>query len=98
MPTPITRFRCDHCKKHYSINSDAKRHEAQCFFNPEVKSCVTCNHASIKEVADNEGRVEYSYGYCFVLSKQIFRKGYPVKRCSGWEEIVYDENGDSNEW
>lgn len=38
----VTRYKCDHCAKVLSQKSSMKKHEKDCFFNPESKSCVSC--------------------------------------------------------
>lgn len=96
MPTPITRFKCNHCKTSYASKYDAAKHEKQCFFNPDAKSCITCNRAEIKEVRDNEGNVEDSFGYCFRLNRQIFCKGSAIRNCWGWEAVKYTEHEGEN--
>lgn len=81
MPTPITRFKCNHCKRHYSINSDARKHENRCLYNPENKSCGSCL-ASISSIS----------GWCNKLEREIFVSGKPVRDCPEWKEIEFAED------
>lgn len=48
MPVTVTAFTCQFCPRRRAFlqKSNAKRHERQCFFNPESKACVTCKHFS----------------------------------------------------
>lgn len=47
MPIPITRFKCIYCKNTYSTNRYATKHESNCFFNKEQRSCVTCKYFNL---------------------------------------------------
>jgi len=78
MPTPITRFKCDYCKRHYSIKSDAVRHEKQCFWNPANKSCVTCSNLTID-------------GNCLFTQQPAFSKGHSVHDCKDWIEGSFED-------
>ena len=83
MPKQVTRFQCDHCKKKtYASKYAAITHEKQCFFNPEVKSCITCNNASEKDIGDCDIR-----SWCYETNKEIFRKHCAVKHCPYWQAI-----------
>jgi hypothetical protein len=78
VPTPITRFKCDFCKKHYSIKSDAVKHENGCLCNPANKSCSTCNNAISNT--------------CCVDGKTIYVRGNVIRDCMNWIEIELDED------
>jgi hypothetical protein len=75
MPTPITRFKCNYCKTHYSCNKDVLKHEKRCFCNPDNKSCSTCSfsHPGIS--------------WCDKLEENIYVPGSPIRDCLDWEEI-----------
>lgn len=79
MPTPITRYKCQFCKKHYSTSYDTAKHEKKCFSNPVNKSCSTCNNAF------------YSDSTCLKYNKLIYVPGCGIKNCEGWEAIQYEE-------
>lgn len=81
----ITKYKCDFCKRSYVSKYKAKEHENKCFFNPDVKSCVTCKHKDIKEFLDNEGYPYDAVDWCFKMNHEIFRKGYVIKHCVGWK-------------
>jgi hypothetical protein len=39
----IKAYKCEHCmKKVYQSKSSANKHEKQCWWNTEVKACMTC--------------------------------------------------------
>lgn len=40
----VKRYQCDHCNKVLAKKSAMVKHETICFFNPESRSCVTCEH------------------------------------------------------
>lgn len=82
----ITKYKCDFCKRSYINKYKAREHEKRCFFNPAVKSCVTCKHKDIKSTFDEEGNCIDATNWCFVMEHEIFRKGYPVKHCIGWQQ------------
>jgi hypothetical protein len=84
MPTPITRFKCDFCKKHYSIKGDATKHEKKCFHNPANKSCGSCGN-------------RYSNGFgawCQKSETKIFVPGNPIRNCLDWMEIEFNEDSE----
>ena len=82
----ITKYKCDFCKRSYVSKYKVKEHENKCFFNPAVKSCVTCRNEDIKSTFDEEGHCIDAMNWCFVMGHEIFRKGYLVKHCIGWQE------------
>lgn len=90
MPTAVTRYKCDHRDKHYSTKWNSKRHEDSCFFNPAVKSCVTCDWS-----IDPAFHEEISTDYCKKMKREIFMRGKSVLKCPGWapkvQEVVDDE-------
>lgn len=82
MPRPITRYQCVHCnKKVYANKSRTARHERECFYNPENKSCITC-----KNMTDDEHGA-----FCEVHEKEVLVHGSPIKNCEAWQEITYDD-------
>ena len=41
----IKAYKCEHClKKIYQSKSAAKKHENICWWNEEVKACMTCEN------------------------------------------------------
>ena len=63
----------------------AREHESKCFFNPAVKSCVTCRHNNIKAIFDEEGNCTNIISWCYVMERVPFWNGYPIKHCTGWQ-------------
>jgi hypothetical protein len=84
MPTPITRFKCDFCKRHYSTKPDAVKHEKLCLKNPANKSCSTCNNTFIDT--------------CSIDGKKIYVNGNPIRNCEDWKEIEFAENEDTEDF
>jgi hypothetical protein len=39
----ISAYSCEFCNKIYSKKSTCKAHEQKCFFNPNTKSCASCD-------------------------------------------------------
>lgn len=75
MPSLITRFKCDHCKRHYSTKQNAIRHEKGCLYNPANKSCSTCGNRT----AD----------WCDLNLMPVFVHGLPIRNCMDWTEISF---------
>lgn len=75
----VTRYQCEHChKRHYKSRAAAKVHEKNCFHNPAVRSCATCENAH----GDR----------CSMRGIQIFQKLESIMFCRSWkEEIIPDE-------
>jgi len=71
MPKEITRHKCNYCKKMYASKYAAINHEKQCFFNPEVKSCVTCGNLTTS-------------ANCAITQRLAFSKGHPIRDCKDW--------------
>jgi hypothetical protein len=79
MPTPITRFKCEYCrKKSYASIYSARDHEKTCFWNPEVRSCVTCSNLTVD-------------GNCLFTQQPAFSKGHPVYSCKDWIEGSFED-------
>ncbi len=76
MPSLITRFKCDHCKRHYSTKYDAAKHERGCLYNPANKSCSTCGNRTDS--------------FCDLHLIPVFVHGLPIRDCAGWMEETFD--------
>jgi len=87
----IVKYKCDFCKRSYISKYKAREHESKCFFNPVVKSCVTCKHKDTKAIYDNTGLYIDAKGWCFKTEQEIFRKGHVIKDCAGWEREEDDD-------
>jgi len=45
MPKRIEAYECEYCKKKVTrTKGGMKQHEKKCFWNPESKSCMTCEN------------------------------------------------------
>ena len=45
MTHEITKHQCDFCGRNYSKRGQAVKHETElCFWNPDTRSCVTCEN------------------------------------------------------
>lgn len=87
MPEQIIRYRCIHClKKAYASKYDAIKHERRCFFNPDSRSCVTCENATTKVIYDSDDCIEDIKDWCNETNREIYLKGYPIKHCSSWKQ------------
>lgn len=39
----VIRYQCEYClKKVYQNKSSARKHEKNCWWNPDIKACMTC--------------------------------------------------------
>ena len=46
----ITAYQCEYCKKKIlKSKSGMRSHEKKCFWNPETRSCMTCNNYTTGE-------------------------------------------------
>ena len=80
MPREIIRFQCIHCnKKVYASKYKIRDHEKICFFNPDVKSCITCNNMRACDYCDTGS-------WCSAYDKEVLVKGSPINNCASWEE------------
>lgn len=73
----ITAYQCDHCPKYYKHKHNAKRHEKECFHNPETRSCASCEHFINWEDAFNDGlgnTVQDGGYYCDHFKKEFERQ------------------------
>ena len=86
MPKEVIRHKCDYCKRMYASKYAAINHEKQCFFNPQVKSCVTCANQSEKVFGEDAPFGESVTDWCYKANCSIFRKGRSIKNCPYWTE------------
>lgn len=57
-PFQTTRYRCPWCRRSWSARAAAAEHIARCWFNPETRSCKTCD--SYVPAYHGDGRTESS--------------------------------------
>jgi len=86
------RFKCGH--KHSSNYWLIFRHEEQCWYNPEVKSCITCRHGelvhdSCTSFCGYEITERWEYRTCDVDPDIEFDGIKPQINCINWEEICH---------
>jgi len=55
----IKAFKCDFCKKILRSKSGMYLHENKCFYNPDSKSCVTCENLSLENCLNKVPLTEY---------------------------------------
>ena len=60
MPSKVTRYKCEFCKRCYQSNSYAKKHEAICFKNPDRE--LRSGELAIWETLPNQLKQLNSYG------------------------------------
>ena len=39
----VKAYRCSYCSKLHGQKANCKRHEVKCFFNPDTRSCASCD-------------------------------------------------------
>ena len=39
----VLAYHCDYCSKVYNTKKQTKQHEKKCYYNPETKSCASCD-------------------------------------------------------
>jgi hypothetical protein len=72
------KFKCGY--RHKSSWPIVVNHESQCWYNPEVKSCITCNHGNLVHYSDGYGR-KWSYRTCAINDDADFEGIRPVVGC-----------------
>jgi hypothetical protein len=50
----IVAFKCEYCRKIYDNRKQAKAHEKKCYFNPQTKSCASCQSLHLIEAPSPE--------------------------------------------
>ena len=70
MPTKITAYRCEWCKK-VSTLSGIKLHEGYCRANPEKNCCENCKHG-VMELLERDGGWRELSPYCEIHKQFIF--------------------------
>lgn len=86
MPITFTHYGCQFkCGlPHKSNPKKVAEHEKSCWYNPEVKSCLTCEHG---EIFSEDGS---SYRICLSNDNDIEFDGIkPKVNCSSWESKDY---------
>ncbi len=96
MPVEVKRYKCAHCKKHFSSKSYASQHEHKCFFNPDRKTCPTCKHFNgcykpdtakcYKLNRKNETSIEHNtvFGELTINKFDVFTE-FLIYNCPDWE-------------
>jgi len=81
----IKAYKCDYCKKILSSYSGMWKHEKKCFFNPESRSCVTC-----EKYHDRNLGIKDEYG---VFDRFLTEEEHLIIECKvpGTFTIHYDE-------
>ena len=93
----IKAYACDYCPKYYKHKNSAIRHEKQCFHNPIIKACMSCQNFKtdydtvyVRPNGDqNYGDADYEekYNYCS-YDEKVFGHGTGEKRfqnnCNYW--------------
>lgn len=75
-------YQCEHCYKRKLMNKSAmKKHEKECWYNPENKTCVTCKYVEIYP------KLRGYYNVCNHPSRTIrTEESKPRVNCLMWEE------------
>lgn len=60
----VKAYHCSYCKKYGLSKAWIKKHEQKCFFNPETRSCVTCENYKIELVGDSGETFELEKPLC----------------------------------
>jgi hypothetical protein len=87
----VTAYICDFCprKKRFAASVTAKKHEAQCFYNPVRRACATCVHYSYeKPIYESETGYSEGGNFCAkdmlnVLTEEVTTE--LRSECDGWE-------------
>jgi hypothetical protein len=64
----LTAYQCEHCKKLLVSKSGMGKHEKNCYHNPAVQACITCQH--LTEQAFLRGR-KLTEEECKILSYEV---------------------------
>jgi hypothetical protein len=51
----INAFKCDYCGKVYTTSKTCKAHEKNCYYNPDTRSCASCEHLGLEKKYINPG-------------------------------------------
>lgn len=84
-------YQCEHCYKRKLMNKSAmKKHEKECWYNPENKTCVTCKYG---EQFLNYGVYTNECNHPNRIKE--FEGSEPKLNCLMWEE--WEEQEDNYE-
>ena len=70
-------YRCEYCNKQ-GVAEEIEKHEAECYYNPAHRSCITCKHGTMHFIS-----------YTCALGTEI-PKGKFVHHCSKYENSGID--------
>lgn len=88
----VQAYKCDHCSMTSIYSSSVKRHERQCYKNPENHQCATCAFHSVElETVYNPyhggdpGSTDYEvkFHYCAAVCDKVEQ---PVINCRNWKQ------------
>jgi hypothetical protein len=86
MPIPVTRYKCEYCqKKVYASKYRTLEHEKRCYYNPQTKSCGTCDNVGF------DGGYIMSCPSCLITGKTVFAHGVTITNCKHWTEKTVQE-------
>lgn len=78
MPIAVTVWKCEHClKRRLASKSKIKKHEKECWYNPELKACTTCNHDE--------------FGHCHKLDIKRDPHDPPRVECPYWDNKIDED-------
>jgi len=79
----ITKYRCDFCVEDFFEKKDCLIHEKQCDFNPENRTCYTC------EFFNRDESDEYDFGFntniCMKDAQRDTREFEQNGHCKDWQ-------------
>jgi len=79
------KFKCGH--KHGPNRAIIYQHELNCWYNPEVRSCLTCRHGELfRGCYDPETGPDPAYRSCLIDESIEFDGIKPQVNCERWEE------------
>ena len=79
MAHQVIKYKCSYCGRLFDREKQANTHEEKCFYNEDVKSCITCLYKS----DINEDGMKF----CNLMNTQIFQRGISIRNCEGWRHF-----------
>lgn len=78
----IKAYKCEHClKKVYQSKSSAVKHEKQCWWNEEVKACMTCANYILPDENTKVKMIGDDTACAYVNDETGFNS-----KCIGWKQ------------
>lgn len=92
MPIEYKSYGCKHkCGYRHNTNKRRiERHESECFYAPEHRTCLTCDHEISTTEWSDEGQPKHIRSCCIpFMEEKLEREQLSLKTTKGWIKPIF---------